>query len=49
MEKNENTLLKEKDWDRIGDYLKFKEECINRGLFNINEIILLWEVIIKNA
>lgn len=49
MEENNDTLLNEKDRDKIGDYLKFKEECVNRGLFNINEIILLWEVIIKNA
>ena len=31
----------------VDKYLEFKEECVNRGIFNIEEIKLLFEVWLK--
>jgi len=32
----------------INDYLRFKEECVEEGIFDINEIIKLFEVWLKS-
>ena len=35
--------LTDKDLDKINSYLDFKGKCVDEGMFNIDEIIKLWE------
>ncbi len=36
--------IKQEERTFYTDYLKFKEDCVNNGIFSIDEIIKLFEV-----